>query len=133
MPGNTLSALVKEISDAMVKEGEARAPFQLRDIRRTCETMLAGLKVSKDVRSHLLSHGLGGVQDQHYSETNLMPWSSQTGKSKGDWSALFQIETYRSMLPVSATIPTSARTSCYFDSTGAGNLRTMTRSTTARR
>jgi integrase len=65
---NTLSALVKEISDAMVKEGEARAPFQLRDIRRTCETMLAPLKVSKDVRSHLLSHGLGGVQDQHYDK-----------------------------------------------------------------
>jgi integrase len=63
---NTLSALVKEISDNMVKEGEARAPFQLRDIRRTCETMLAALKVSKDVRSHLLSHGLGGVQNQHY-------------------------------------------------------------------
>ena len=63
---NTLSAMVKEISDAMVKDGEARAPFQLRDIRRTCETMLAALKVSKDVRSHLLSHGLGGVQNQHY-------------------------------------------------------------------
>jgi integrase len=54
----TLSTLVKEISAEMVKEGEARAPFQLRDIRRTCETMLAALKVSKDVRSHILSHGL---------------------------------------------------------------------------
>lgn len=31
---NTLSGLIKEISDNMVKEGEARAPFQLRDIRR---------------------------------------------------------------------------------------------------
>jgi hypothetical protein len=48
-----LSALIKEISDNMVKEGDARAPFQLRDIRRTAETILASLKVSKDVRSHL--------------------------------------------------------------------------------
>lgn len=61
----TLTVLVKEISEAMVTEGEARAPFQLRDIRRTCETMLAALKVSKDVRSNLLSHGLGGVQSSN--------------------------------------------------------------------
>jgi hypothetical protein len=53
----------------MVKEGDARAPFQLRDIRRTAETMLAGLGVSKDVRAHLLSHGLGGMQNQHYDLT----------------------------------------------------------------
>jgi integrase len=63
---NTLSALVKEISDNMVKEGEARAPFQLRDIRHTAETMLAALKVSKDVRAQVLSHGLGGAQNQFY-------------------------------------------------------------------
>lgn len=41
-------------------------PFDLRDIRRTVETILASLKVSKDVRAQLLSHGLSGVQDAHY-------------------------------------------------------------------
>lgn len=41
-------------------------PFDLRDIRRTCETMLAGIRVHKDIRSQLLSHGLSGVQDAHY-------------------------------------------------------------------
>lgn len=40
--------------------------FDLRDIRRTCETMLAGMGVSKDVRAQLLSHGLSGVQAAHY-------------------------------------------------------------------
>ncbi|UCV23830.1 tyrosine-type recombinase/integrase [Ferribacterium limneticum] len=40
--------------------------FDLRDIRRTCETMLAGMGVSKDVRAQLLSHGLSGVQSAHY-------------------------------------------------------------------
>jgi integrase len=87
---NTLSALVKEISDDMVKEGEARAPFQLRDIRRTCETMLAALKVSKDVRSQLLSHGLGGVQNQHYDHHTywlkklqaLKRWAAHLAKLK---------------------------------------------------
>lgn len=41
-------------------------PFDLRDIRRTCETMLAGMRIHKDIRSQLLSHGLSGVQDAHY-------------------------------------------------------------------
>lgn len=50
-----------EISKAM--KGEA---FDLRDIRRTCETMLAGLGISKDTRAQLLSHGLSGVQAAHY-------------------------------------------------------------------
>lgn len=40
--------------------------FDLRDIRRTVETRMAGLGISKDTRAQLLSHGLGGVQDKHY-------------------------------------------------------------------
>ena len=74
----------------MVKEGEARAPFQLRDIRRTVETILASLKVPKDVRSHLLSHGLGGVQNQHYDRHTywtekrhaLKKWAAYLAKLK---------------------------------------------------
>jgi hypothetical protein len=42
-----------EIGAAMTGE-----PFDLRDIRRTCETMLAGLGISRDTRAQLLSHGL---------------------------------------------------------------------------
>jgi intergrase/recombinase len=74
-----------------VKEGEARAPFQLRDIRRTVETILASLKVPKDVRSHLLSHGLGSVQNQHYDRHTYWPekrqalkkWAAYLAKLKG--------------------------------------------------
>ena len=40
--------------------------IDLRDIRRTSETMMAGMGVSKDVRAQLLSHGLSGVQAAHY-------------------------------------------------------------------
>ena len=40
--------------------------FNLRDIRRTCETMLAGVGISRDTRAQLLSHGLSGVQAAHY-------------------------------------------------------------------
>ena len=52
---------VSEVSAAMGGE-----PFDLKDIRRTCETMLASIKISKDLRAQLLSHGLGGVQTAHY-------------------------------------------------------------------
>ena len=50
-----------EISASMGGE-----PFDLRAIRRTCETMLAALGISKDIRAQLLSHGISGVQAAHY-------------------------------------------------------------------
>jgi len=40
--------------------------FDLRDIRRTCETILASMGISRDTRAQLLSHGLSGVQNAHY-------------------------------------------------------------------
>lgn len=52
---------VTEISKSMKVE-----PFDLRDIRRTVETMLASMKISKDIRAQLMSHGLSGVQSAHY-------------------------------------------------------------------
>lgn len=68
----TLSLAVTGISKAMVETKTARAAFTLRDIRRTCETQLAALGVSRDVRAQLLSHGLGGVQQQHYDRHAYM-------------------------------------------------------------
>ena len=41
-------------------------PFDLRDIRRTVETLLAGMGISKDTRAQLLSHGISGVRAAHY-------------------------------------------------------------------
>lgn len=62
----SLSRTFHAIAEDMVKAEEARQDLDLRDIRRTCETMLASLKVSSDVRAELLSHGLSGVQKAHY-------------------------------------------------------------------
>lgn len=61
----TLSARVTGASRAMVEAGEASSPFQMKDLRRTVETLLAA-KVSKDIRAQLLSHGLSGVQASNY-------------------------------------------------------------------
>jgi integrase len=50
------------------KTGTARIEpaCNLRDIRRTVETRMAGLGINKDTRAQVLSHGLSGVQDKHY-------------------------------------------------------------------
>lgn len=72
---DTLSEAVHQICTSMLlteENGKAQAstPFRGGDIRRTVETMLAGnpLRVSKDDRAQLLSHGLTGVQDTTYDK-----------------------------------------------------------------
>lgn len=69
---STISAEVAQICAVMKEAKEAREHFQLRDLRRTCETMLAALGVSSDTRAQLQSHGLGGVQHRHYDRHDYM-------------------------------------------------------------
>ncbi|MHB8255041.1 MAG: tyrosine-type recombinase/integrase [Acidiferrobacter sp.] len=47
-------------------------PFSVGDLRRTCETLLAGQRVNTDVRAQIQSHGLGGVQNRHYVRHKYM-------------------------------------------------------------
>lgn len=66
-------------------------PFKHQDIRRTCETQLAALKVSKDVRTELLSHGrnssISGRYDHHSyldeKRAALEIWENALMKWKG--------------------------------------------------
>ena len=71
--------------------------FNLRDIRRTCETMLAGMSISRDTRAQLLSHGISGVQAAHYDrhdyfkekQAALVAWEARldeiaTGKKRSN-------------------------------------------------
>jgi integrase len=59
--------------------------FDLKDIRRTVETMLAAMGITRDVRAQLLSHGISGVQATHYDRhlyiaekrTTLIAWESK--------------------------------------------------------
>lgn len=62
----TASKLVREISKE--QEAQGAQPYSWRDLRRTCETMLAKMGISKDLRAQLQSHGLSGVQDRHYDK-----------------------------------------------------------------
>jgi integrase len=52
--------------------GEAIVGFQLKRIRSGIETLLASSGVSREVRGHLQSHGLTGVQARHYDGHDYM-------------------------------------------------------------
>lgn len=70
----TAAELVTDVCAAMAKGGELeKGPFALCDLRRTLETHLAALGVSRDVRGQVQSHGLGGVQQRHYDRHDYMP------------------------------------------------------------
>lgn len=56
-PGKRVAEIAKDMGGA---------PFDMRDLRRTVETLLAGMGINRDTRAQLLSHGLSGVQDKHY-------------------------------------------------------------------
>lgn len=60
---DTLSHRVTEFS---------QGKFQMRDIRRSIETRLAALRISKDFRAQIQSHGLNGIQDRHYDMHDYM-------------------------------------------------------------
>ena len=52
---------------------EAIEGFQLKRVRSGIETLLAANGVSREVRGHLQSHGLTGVQHRHYDGHDYMP------------------------------------------------------------
>jgi len=65
----TLGAAVSEIRTAQ-EDGSPvfETPFTLKDIRRTVETTLASLGISKEHRAHLLSHGRGDAITKAYDK-----------------------------------------------------------------
>jgi integrase len=68
----SVSRLAMQIRKKMISTGTASSQFQFSDLRRTAETRLAALGISKDVRAQLQSHGLGGVQSRHYDQYEYM-------------------------------------------------------------
>ena len=53
--------------------GDSIEGFQLQRIRSGVETLLASHGVSREVRGHLQSHGLTGVQARHYDGHDYIP------------------------------------------------------------
>lgn len=63
---STLWRYVTGVADELLNQRRVQAKFTPADLRRTVETRLAALKVPSEVRAHLQSHGLSGVQVRHY-------------------------------------------------------------------
>lgn len=67
--GKYVAAIAKEMKAA----GElSHGLFTARDLRRTVETRLAAQGVGREVRAQLQSHGLSGVQLQHYDRHDYL-------------------------------------------------------------
>ncbi len=69
----TVQHRVREVVEAMQKAGELeKGPFTVGDLRRTVETRLAALGISRETRAQLQSHGLGGIQARHYDRHDYL-------------------------------------------------------------
>lgn len=72
-PGKGLTDILEAINRDRVESGQEPVEhFNVLDVRRTCETMLAGLGVGRDIRAQLLSHGISGVQATHYDRHDYL-------------------------------------------------------------
>lgn len=71
MHQRTVAKVIEATAAAMVEAGEAQ-PFMPSDIRRSVETRLAAMGISREVRGQLQSHGLSGVQVRHYDRHGYM-------------------------------------------------------------
>ena len=86
MAPETLSEVVREISKVMVLTGEAKSRFRAGDLRRTVETILGEtLRISKDDRAQLLSHGLTGVQDTHSDQGKYLAAKTEALRTWNDY------------------------------------------------
>jgi integrase len=64
--GTTLSGWAAQVA------GDAIEGFQLKRIRSGVETLLAANRISREIRGHLQSHGLTGIQARHYDGHDYM-------------------------------------------------------------
>lgn len=76
------------VVDAMAAAGELEGPrFTPGDLRRTVETRLAAAGYSEEVRGHVQSHGLSGVQKRHYNKYEY------DAEKRGAIAALYELLT----------------------------------------
>ena len=83
----TVSKYVIKVSKEFNLTGISTEPFIMADLRRTVETRLAGMEVSKDIRAQLQSHGLNGVQTRHYDRHNYEKEKRQALRILHSWIA----------------------------------------------
>jgi integrase len=67
-----VSHAVHEISNELIEAGliDKSAPFCYIDLRRTTESRMGELDIPQETRAQLLSHGLSGIQVEHYDRAD---------------------------------------------------------------
>lgn len=84
--------LIERIQSCMQEDGVSVERFTSVAIRKTAETRLAELGVSKDIRAQLQSHGLSGVQDKHYDKHTYLKEKRQVLESWESYLSLLANE-----------------------------------------
>jgi integrase len=64
--GTTLSGWAAQVV------GDTIEGFQLKRVRSGVETLLAANRISREIRGHVQSHGLAGIQARHYDGHDYM-------------------------------------------------------------
>lgn len=75
MPGyKHLHTTSSQASESLRKSCKAikATHFDQLDLRRTCETQLAAIGITSDLRAQILSHALGSLADRHYQRHDFM-------------------------------------------------------------
>lgn len=67
------SDAVAKISKRMKADGRSKGHFHHQDLRRTAESRMAQIGIHKDIRAQIQSHGISGVQSQHYDMWEYLP------------------------------------------------------------
>ena len=93
---DTLTAAVRGVSAAMKKGKETPEPFKLSDLRRTAETLMAGMGISRDIRAQIQSHGLSGVQTRHYDRHD---YRAEKRRALNAWARRLTEGTGRKVIP----------------------------------
>ena len=70
--GQRIEQLVRLRCSDVRADGSAIEGFQLKRVRSGVETLLAGNRISREIRGHVQSHGLTGVQARHYDGHDYM-------------------------------------------------------------
>lgn len=96
MTVRTVSKFLQDVRAAMIDKKEAQ-DFDLADLRRTCETQLAKLGISKDLRAQVQSHGLGGVQARHYDRYDYI---DEKRAALAAWAAWLTGTDARNVVPI---------------------------------
>lgn len=88
VPGSSLHA--NSLSRAVTKlcsrhPDKFDGPFTMRDLRRTCKTLMGGAKLSKELRDRIQGHAFSDVASKHYDRYDYFDEKQQGLQQWATW------------------------------------------------